>query len=82
MDSITVDGEPVFGCPLLNRTRIGLPVTGGRPAPRCALGWAIHSETEASYCLETPDLTLCWKSHPERLEEIRARLREAASVAD
>jgi hypothetical protein len=67
---------PVLGCPMLTRTRLGLPVTGGRPAPRCALAWAIHSEHEARFCMETHDLTQCWKAHPERLEEIRARLGE------
>ncbi len=70
------NGEPVFGCPMMTRTKLGLPFTGGNHAPRCSLGWAIHSETEAAYCLETPDLVQCWKSHPERLDEIRARLAE------
>lgn len=70
---------PVLGCPMLTRTRLGLPFTGGRPAPRCALAWAIHSEQEARYCMETHDLVLCWKAHPEQLDEIRARLGEQAS---
>ena len=82
LEAMSGEGEPVFGCPMLTRTRLGLPVTGGVPAPRCALGWALHSETEASYCLETPDLVQCWKAHPERLEEIRARLGEAVTAAD
>jgi hypothetical protein len=82
LEAISGKGEPVFGCPMLTRTRLGLPVTGGAPAPRCSLGWAVHSETEASYCLETPDLVQCWKAHPERLEEIRARLDEAVTAAD
>ena len=72
---------PLLGCPMLTRTRIALPVTGGQLAPRCALAWALHSETEASYCIETHDLTQCWKAHPEYLEEIKARLAERA-VAD
>jgi hypothetical protein len=82
LEAMSGEGEPVFGCPMLTRTRLGLPVTGGVPAPRCALGWALHSETEAAYCLETPDLVQCWKAHPERLEEIRARLGEAVTAAD
>ena len=82
LEAISGEGEPVFGCPMLTRTRIGLPVTGGVPAPRCSLGWALHSESEAAYCLETPDLVQCWKAHPERLEEIRARLDEAVTAAD
>jgi hypothetical protein len=63
---------------MLTRTHIGLPVHGGQPAPRCSLAWAIHSEDEVRYCLETPDLTQCWKAHPERIEEIRTRLAERA----
>ncbi len=74
----TPDG-PQLGCPMLTRTRLGLPFKGGNHAPRCALAWAIHSETEASYCMETHDLTACWKAHPERLEEIRQRLAERAA---
>jgi len=67
---------PVLGCPMLSRTRIGLPFKGGKPAPRCSLAWALHSEREARYCMETHDLTQCWQAHPERLDEIRARLGE------
>lgn len=67
---------PLLGCPMLTRTRLALPVTGGQTAPRCALAWALHSETEASYCMETHDLTQCWKVHPELLDEIKARLAE------
>jgi hypothetical protein len=74
----TPDG-PVLGCPMLTRTRLGLPFKGGNQAPRCALAWALHSETEASYCMETPDLTDCWKVHPERLDQIRERLAERAA---
>ncbi len=70
---------PALGCPMLTRTRLGLPFKGGNQAPRCALAWAIHSETEASYCMETRDLAACWKAHPERLEEIRQRLAERAA---
>jgi len=77
-----IDGPdgPLLGCPMLTRTRIALPVTGGQLAPRCALAWALHSETEASYCIETHDLTQCWKAHPEYLEEIKARLAERAAA--
>jgi hypothetical protein len=74
LDSHVHNGEPVFGCPMLTRTKLGLPVTGGNSAPRCSLGWAVHSEQEATYCLETPDHVNCWKSHPEHLAEIRDRL--------
>ena len=73
---------PVLGCPMLTRTQLGLPVTGGQAAPRCALAWALHSETEASYCMATPALTQCWKAHPEHLEEIKERLAERLAVAD
>lgn len=80
MEQISGPEGPAFGCPMLSRTRMGLPVTGGHPAPHCALAWAIHNETEASYCMETHDLTLCWKAHPEQLEEVRARLAEHAAA--
>lgn len=82
LEEISAEGEPVFGCPMLTRTRLSLPLRGGNPVPRCSLGWAVHSEAEAAYCLETPDLVQCWKAHPERLEEIRARLGEAVTAAD
>jgi len=71
---------PVLGCPMLSRTRLALPATGGQTAPRCALAWAIHSETEASYCMETADLLHCWKAHPERLDDVKARLAERAAA--
>jgi len=80
LEDISGPDGPVLGCPMLTRTRIGLPVTGGQRAPRCSLAWAIHSETEATYCMETHDLTLCWKAHPERLEEVKARLDEQRAV--
>lgn len=76
LEDISGPDGPKLGCPMLTRTKIGLPVTGGQPAPRCSLAWAIHSETEAAYCMETHDLTLCWKAHPERLDEIKTRLDE------
>lgn len=78
-DTSGPDG-PILGCPMLTRTRIGLPVTGGQAAPRCALAWAIHSETEATYCMETHDLTRCWKAHPENLDEIKSRLGERSAA--
>jgi hypothetical protein len=80
MEEISGPEGPVFGCPMLTRTRLGLPMTGGQAAPRCSLAWALHSETEASYCMETSDLVQCWKAHPERLEEIKARLSERAAA--
>lgn len=76
LEDISGPEGPMLGCPMLTRTRIGLPVTGGQRAPRCSLAWAIHSETEATYCMETHDLTQCWKAHPERLDEVKARLDE------
>jgi hypothetical protein len=73
---------PVLGCPMLSRTRLSLPVTGGHPAPRCSLGWGLHSEEEAMYCMMTPDLTLCWKANPERLDILREKLEERDTAAD
>lgn len=76
LEDISGPEGPALGCPMLTRTRIGLPVTGGQRAPRCSLAWAIHSETEASFCMETLDAAQCWKAHPERLDDVKARLEE------
>ena len=76
LEDISGPEGPMLGCPMLTRTRIGLPVTGGQRAPRCSLAWAIHSETEATYCMETHDVTQCWQAHPERLDDVKARLDE------
>ncbi len=73
---------PVLGCPMLTRTRLALPVSGGHQAPRCSLGWGVHSEEEAMYCMLTPDLTQCWKANPERLDILRAMLEERETAAD
>lgn len=82
MEDLEGPDGPVLGCPMLTRTRLALPVTGGHPAPRCCLGWGIHSEQEAMYCMMTPDLTLCWKANPERLDVLRAELDERDTAAD
>lgn len=73
---------PVLGCPMLTRTRLALPVSGGRQAPRCSLGWGVHSEEEAMYCMLTPDLRQCWKANPERLDILRSILDERETAAD
>lgn len=70
---------PVLGCPMLTRTRMGMPFARGRNIPRCALAWAVHSEAEAGLCMETPDPALCWKAHPEQVEVIRERIAERAA---
>jgi hypothetical protein len=31
------DGVPALGCPMLTRTRVGMPTAGGAHVPRCAL---------------------------------------------
>lgn len=82
MEGLEGPDGPVLGCPMLTRTRLGLPVTDGHPAPRCSLGWGIHAEEEAMYCMMTPDLTLCWKANPERVEVLRAELDERDTAAD
>lgn len=73
------DGLPVLGCPMLTRTRLGMPFAGGRHTPRCALGWAVHSETEAGYCMATPLVSQCWKIHPERLAELTEEPEDRAA---
>jgi hypothetical protein len=75
------DGTPALGCPMLTRTRVGMPTAGGAHVPRCALAWALHSEEEASYCMDTPLVALCWKIHPERVAEIEEK-RLASRAAD
>lgn len=73
------DGLPVLGCPMLTRTRLGMPFAGGRHTPRCALGWAVHSETEAGYCMATPLVSQCWKLHPERFAELTEESEDRAA---
>lgn len=82
VDQFVDENGPLFGCPMLTRTRIGLPVAGNHHAPRCSLGWALHSEDEALLCMYTEDVPACWKAHPENLERIRAKLLERETAAD
>lgn len=67
--------EPVFGCPMLTRTRLGMPFRGGQNVPRCSVGWAVHDEDEVLLCMNTPTRNQCWKEHPEYLEALVDRLR-------
>lgn len=78
----TSGGEIRLGCPMLSRTRMRLPVFGNHQAPRCALGWALHTEDEVAFCLLTDDLTQCWQAKPERIPELQAELDAEASAAD
>lgn len=71
-----------LGCPMLSRTRLRLPVTGNDPAPRCSLGWALHSEDEVVFCLHTPDAHSCWKANPERRQALQALFDGDRSAAD
>jgi hypothetical protein len=61
-----------FGCPMLTRTRLGMPFRNGLRMPRCSMGWAVHNEEEVSFCMRTPDLLDCWKLHSEREAALRA----------
>lgn len=67
--------EPEFGCPMLTRTRLGLPFRGGQNVPRCSMGWAVHDEDEVLFCMHTPARELCWKENPEQLEQLIEKLR-------
>ena len=80
--ALHANGGIRLGCPMLSRTRLRLPVFGNNPAPRCALGWALHSEDEVAFCLLTEDLTQCWQAHPERVPELREQMESEASAAD
>lgn len=67
--------EPEFGCPMLTRTRLGMPFRGGQQVPRCSVGWAVHDEDEVLLCMHTPTRNQCWKEHPEFLELLLEKLR-------
>lgn len=71
----TDTSEPTIGCPMLSRTRIGIPFRGGQRVARCSKGWAIHDEDEVLLCMHTPTAAQCWKEHPEHLEALVERLR-------
>jgi hypothetical protein len=74
--------EPRFGCPMLTRTRLGMPFRGGQQVPRCSVGWTVHNEDEALLCMHTPTRNACWKEHPELLEKLHEELNEEDSAAD
>lgn len=74
--------ELTLGCPMLCRTRLQLPVTGNQNAPRCSLGWAVHSEAEVVFCLHTPDVHDCWKANPDRRQALQELLTGESSAAD
>ncbi len=81
LDEFTVPAGMTFGCPMLSRTRLGMPFAGGNRVARCSMGWALHGESEALLCMRTPDLLDCWKEHPEKEAELRAT-DEAENAAD
>lgn len=81
LDDFSVPSGMTFGCPMLSRTRLGMPFAGGNRVPRCSMGWALHGEQEALLCMRTPDLLDCWKEHPEKEAELRAT-DEAEHAAD
>ena len=81
LDEVETPGGMTFGCPMLTRTRMGMPFVEGRRIPRCSMGWALHNEEEASFCMRTPDLLDCWKAHPEREAELRGT-SESENAAD
>ncbi len=82
VEDISGENGPVFGCPMLTRTRLALPVAGNQQAPRCSLGWALRTEDEALLCMNTEDVPSCWKAHPENVEEIRSKLLARETAAD
>lgn len=81
LDEFSVPGGMTFGCPMLTRTRLGMPFAGGNHVPRCSMGWALHGESEALLCMRTPDLLDCWKEHPEKEAELRGE-SDAENAAD
>ncbi len=81
LDAFSTSDGMEFGCPMLSRTRIGMPFADGRRVPRCSMGWALHNEDEALLCMRTPNQRDCWKVHPEREAELHAT-DEAEHAAD
>jgi hypothetical protein len=71
----TDNSEPMVGCPMLTRTRIGIPFRGNQRVARCSVGWAVHDEDEVLLCMHTPSAAQCWKEHPEQVEVLIERLR-------
>lgn len=69
------NSEPIVGCPMLTRTRMGIPFRGGNRVARCSVGWSIHDEDEVLLCMHTPTAAECWKEHPEYLEALVEKLR-------
>lgn len=67
--------EPIIGCPMLTRTRLGIPFRGGNRVARCSAGWSVHDEDEVLLCMHTESAAQCWKEHPEHLEELVEKLR-------
>ena len=76
--------EPNFGCPMLSRTRLGMPFRGGQHAPRCSMGWSVHDEDEAWLCMHVPTRNQCWKENPDVLVKLLEELEmeDAVSAAD
>jgi hypothetical protein len=76
--------EPRFGCPMLTRTRLGIPFRGGQHVPRCSMGWTVHNEDEAWLCMHVPTRNECWKEHPDVLAKLLEELDPDAvdSAAD
>lgn len=79
VDAISNENGTQAGCPMLSRTKLGLPTSGGRQVPRCSLGWAIHSEDEALNCMLTPKVIDCWKEHPEAYKRLMEQRNRAAA---
>ncbi len=67
--------EPIIGCPMLTRTRLGIPFRGGQRVARCSVGWSVHDEDEVLFCMHTPTAAQCWKEHPEQVEVLAEKLR-------
>ena len=67
--------EPIFGCPMLSRTRLEIPFRGNQRVARCSAGWSVHDEDEVLFCMHTPTVAQCWKDNPEQLEALIERLR-------
>ncbi|MCA9832962.1 MAG: hypothetical protein KC435_03395 [Thermomicrobiales bacterium] len=69
------NSEPIIGCPMLTRTRLGIPFRGNQRVARCSVGWSIHDEDEVLFCMHTATAAQCWKEHPEQIAVLTERLR-------
>lgn len=73
-----------YGCPMLSTSRQLTHLSGKVPTWRCALGWAVRSESDAQRCGEVGQVSDCWRVQLERkpVTPFVPVAREAKASAD